>query len=503
MCGTLLLAIVFCTGACVLILEVLSNRLLAPYFGNTIYAFSSIIGVTLAALSMGYATGGWLADARPRAAYFFCIILLSGMSVLLTKLLSVTLLPRYYSLFSLINGPVIFSILLFTLPSLLLGMLSPFAIRLLQDLNPGGGVGSLSGKVFFFSTLGSIAGTFAAGFMLIPLLGVQTILLILAVFLLVLGAAGLLVTRISIRDTSVFLLMIAVTSGALSLYAFPAKNPGILHQEEGLYQSMMVYDATYQGRPARFLRLNFNPSSAVFLDTGDLLFDYTRYYQFAQALHPDLQTALVIGAGAYSVPQALLKHSPGAAVDVVDIEPSLRAIARTFFGVADDARIRTIVGDGRRFLVEAKIKYDLIFSDAYQSLFSIPSHLVTQEFFQSGANALSEHGVFIANFSARIRQEQPSLLWSAVRTFRSAFPHSSFFAVVSKSSSAMQNVIFLGCNTSDCDDPCRAILESHRSAFLQKACTEKLTILPEEELSKYAILTDDYTPVEFLAARQL
>ncbi len=496
--GWLLLSTVFCTGACVLILEVLAARLLAPYFGSTMYAFSSVIGVTLGALSVGYALGGRLADARPNAAYFFGIILVSGAAVLLTKLLSVTALVRWHSAFSLATGPLVFSILLFTIPCVLLGMLSPFAIRLLQTEDPSR-VGSLSGNVFFCSTLGSIGGSFLAGFFLIPTLGVQSILLMLAAALLCMGGFGVLVFRSGLRRPILFVFATLLASVLLAAGSLERHNPDILHQEEGLYQSMMIYDAEFHGRMARFMRQNFNASSAVYLDTGEPVFAYTRYYALAEALHPDLRKALVIGAGAYTIPQLLLGSSPQAVTDVVDIEPSLRDIAREYFGVADDPRIRTFTADGRRFLQGSGTQYDLIFSDAYQSLYSIPSHLATLEFFRAGSESLTERGVFLVNFSARIRDENPSLLWSAVRSFRAAFPHSAFFAVTSKDTEEVQNIVFLGCNRESCGNPCA---EAMASAFLEEACRNRLTV-DDGMLAAHPLLTDDYAPVEFLATLQM
>lgn len=493
-----LLAAVFVTGACVLVLEVVATRMLAPYFGNTIFAFSSVIGVTLAALSAGYAAGGRFADARPLGVFFSAIILLSGAAILWTKLLSVTLLPAFAYRFPLTTGPLVFSLLLFAIPCALLGTLSPYAIRLLRDLERADRVGSLSGQVFAVSTIGSIVGTFAAGFVLIPRLGVQSILLILGATLLATGAIGMIMCRRQHRWALPLLACVVAVSVLFGLLSIPERNPSLLHVEEGLYQTIMVYDAPYRGRETRFLRQDLNASSAIDRATGEPAFDYAKYYAFATALRPKMESALVIGAGAFTIPQALTEHSR-AMVDVVEIEPGLQRIAREFFGVEETPRIRTTVADGRRFLRDRDGAYDLIVSDAYQNLHSIPPHLATREFFALTRRSLTDDGLLLVNFTARLGRDRPSLLWSAVRTFRSVFPESAFFAVNSLTSPEVQNVIFLGCARAECADPCARILAVIPTAFFREACSRQIAV-DDAGLAEYALLTDDYAPLEALAA---
>ena len=125
-----LLFIVFITGAAVLVIEVTATRILAPYFGNTLFTISSIIGVVLGALSLGYYLGGILADRHPRLSVFFLLILTAGLFSLLIQPFSETFLPLLGEIFGMKTGPPAASLILFFVPSLLLGMMSPFAINL-------------------------------------------------------------------------------------------------------------------------------------------------------------------------------------------------------------------------------------------------------------------------------------------------------------------------------------------------------------------------------------
>ena len=181
-----LLFVVFLTGACVLIIEIVATRILSPYFGNTIFTVSSVISVVLAALSVGYYIGGKLADKTPSEKVFYSIILSSGLSILFLQLLNLRLLPYLGYKLSLMNGPLITAIILFFIPSFLLGTLSPFAIKL-QELNaPDKGIGSIAGEIFFWSTLGSIFGSLATGFIFIPKFGINQIVIATSLVLCVL-----------------------------------------------------------------------------------------------------------------------------------------------------------------------------------------------------------------------------------------------------------------------------------------------------------------------------
>jgi len=154
--------VVFTTGAAVLIIEITATRILAPYFGNTLFTISSIIGIVLGALSLGYYLGGVLADKYPKFSIFFFLIFIAGIFSLLIQVFSKTILPAIGYSLDMKLGPPIVSLILFLIPSLILGMMSPFAIKLKTlELKE---VGKVSGKVFFWSTLGSIFGSFLAGF---------------------------------------------------------------------------------------------------------------------------------------------------------------------------------------------------------------------------------------------------------------------------------------------------------------------------------------------------
>lgn len=494
--------VVFITGACSLIIEVVAIRILAPYFGNTIYTVSSVIGVVLAALSLGYYIGGIMADRRASFSLFYKIILVSGVFVVFIQTFTSFLLPTLAQRFSIIQGPLILSILLFFFPSFFLGMLSPFAIRLIHENFSQLGVGKITGEVFFWSTLGSILGSLLSGFVLIPRFGTNQIIIVTGLLLLILGFFGAIIFAKKTKKTAAILLVFGLSNIALSVpFQYSIKKP-IIYHKDGVYEKIAIYDSFISGRPARFLQQDRSASGAMFLDSDELVYEYTKYYSLYKLFMPEVKKAAFIGGGAYSMPKALFRESPEAQVDIVEIEPSLFELAKQFFRVPRSSRFVNHIEDGRHFLYKTKETYDLIFSDVYYSLYSVPLHFTTKEFFELVRIKLSSNGIFIANLIGNLSRQSPSLILSEMKTFQSVFPNSYFFAVESPDSLDSQNIIFLGLNRRKKIEIDRNLLKKFADPIIGNL--DRKLIRPDRfELSPYPILTDGFAPVEYLTAQVL
>ena len=486
-----LLLSVTLAGMAVLVIEVVAIRMLAPYFGNSIFTISSVIGIILAALGLGYYLGGSLADRRPSSAWFFSLIVVAGFSVLLLQFLNAVLLPGIAYRLSLIDGPLIVSFLMFFLPALFLAMLSPFAITLLHAGEGGKGIGNASGLVFFWSTLGSIAGSLATGFVLIPHWGIGSIVAGTGTGLVLLGAAGLLATRRPPKILPAGLALLGLVSGIV-LMAETARDRGAVYAADGVYEKIVIRDIPLHGRTARILLQDLSVSGGLYLDDGSMAFDYTKYFDLYRLFTPELKTALAIGGGAYTVPRSILHDSPRATVDVAEIDPSLHALALRYFDLPGDARLRNHVTDGRRFLHDTQERYDLIFSDAYRSFISAPPQFATVEFFRLARSRLREDGVLIANFYGSLAPETRATIYSVLRTMRVAFPQVYVIATAGPASEELQNFIFVGHNASN---PERRT-DLGRTAALEWRASDAL-------LDSYPVLTDDFAPVEYYAANAI
>jgi len=499
----ILLATVTLTGTAVLIIEITATRILTPFFGNSIFTFSSVISTILAALSIGYYAGGRIADRRPSDILFYGLIALSGLSVLLLQLLNVSLLPAIAFKLSMINGPLIVSLMLFLLPALFLGMLSPFAIKLLHQEQSDVGVGGAAGLVFFWSTLGSIAGSLGAGFLLIPAFGVSQIVIGVGLGLILLGGTGLLIFFQRRKSLAIGIISLGLISGFVLSRQDHLQAGSTVYSKDGLYERIVIREIIYRGRNTRLLLQDRNINSGMFIDDGRMAFDYTRYFDLYRLFTPELKHALAIGGGAYSVPKAILRDSPSTLVDVAEIEPALIRLAHQHFGLPDDPRLRNHVIDGRRFLYQNQQRYDLIFLDVYHSFASVPMQFTTQEFFKLAAQRLNGNGVFISNYFGSLAADTRPLLYSILKTMRTVFPQVYLIATVDPDSEELQNFIFIG-HISAASEPRLDLQQGRGFQFIYPELKRiaGLEINPDDAAVKEALmLTDDYAPVEHYAAK--
>lgn len=412
-------AIVTATGAVIMALEILSSRVLAPFFGNSVYVWGSIISVFLAALSIGYFWGGKLADRQPRlallgrllaiAAAFMVILLLFG-----TRLAGAVAQATGNSP----AGTLVATTLLFGPPSVLLATVSPFAIRLAaRDLAY---LGNTAGKLFAVSTAGSLFGTLAATFLLIPYLELSQIFALL--LLLTLAAVGIALfgelRREKLAAAAALLAAAAALSGVL---ATPARDSGSLYTRLTAYQSWEVFERD----GVRFLRGDRALQSAIRLDNLQPWLSYQRWQPAALLLNPEIDSLLVLGMGAGASHRYLRRARPDLAVDYVDIDPAIPEIAERFFFFEPGPLARTHVADARRFLQSTDRRWDYIYSDAYIGL-AVPFHLTTAEFFDLVRSRLNPGGVVGINLAADLEAPFARAMY---RTVAARFGDALAFAV--------------------------------------------------------------------------
>ncbi|MGH7157956.1 MAG: fused MFS/spermidine synthase [Candidatus Saccharimonadales bacterium] len=491
---------VFITGAGVLVVEIVANRMLSPYFGSTIFTISSVISVVLAALSVGYYVGGRLADRLPTWVVFYRIVLVGGLSIFVLYWMQLLILPTLGSALPLTFGPLVSSVLLLFVPSFTLGMLSPFAIKLQQMGVKDQGIGSISGEIFFYSTLGSILGSLLAGYVLIPHVGVRASLIGSAAVITALGLFPLIWLGANKRFLRQLGLLV-IAGVFLSFFISP--EPRAVYSHHGVYEKIVIKDGTFDGRPARFLFQDRSASGAMYLDSNELVYDYTKYYALHELMVPEVQRALVIGGGAYSIPKALLHDLPNATVDVSEIEPSLVELSEKYFNLPkNEPRLRHFIEDGRRHLKDASQPYDLIFGDAYHSLYSVPTHLTTKEFFKTVYDQLSPEGLFVMNVIGSLDPAPPSVILSEIRTLREVFPNVYLFAVNSPQAQDSQNLVIAAHKSAAALEFGPDKIKDSKHEVIRSLPAHQVD-LGKYDLGKYPLLTDDFAPVEYWTAQLL
>lgn len=499
-----LLLCVFISGAAVMALELLGSRLFAPVFGNSIFVWGSLIGVMLAALTTGYYLGGRLADRQPNLHTLSGLILAAGLLVVALPALTPPVLDMIVKL----NvgerySPLIATTFLLAPQSILLGMVSPFAIRLATRTVEK--VGGASGNLYALSTLGSIIGTFLTVFVLIPEFGVNKIILTIGITLLVVAFLGL-GSRMKVLVLVILLILPFaapyMVSRRLTIATYTLALGDIVYETDTPYHHLQIadsYDVAYKST-IRILILDDNLHSAMDLkDPNRTVFPYTDYFHLAFLLRPNITRVLFIGGGGFTGPKKFLNNYPSVQVDVVEIDPEVIKIAEQYFRVdASDSRLHIYPGDGRIFLHETSRKYDLIVLDAYSRSY-VPFHLMTAEFFKEIVGHLNPGGSVVSNLISGISSNDEQLLVAEVNTMRTSFPNVYIFPVGGISIPNIQNVILLA-----------TLLPRHLSEadFQNLAATDAAIRIPG--LSGYVmnyftithnssiVLTDNYAPVETL-----
>ena len=388
-----LAALVFGAGIGSLATEIAASRLLAPYFGSSTIVWANLIGIVLAGLAFGYWLGGRVADRRPQPRLLGLIVLAAALWVALTPFVARPFLDAAVgNLDDASAGAVVgsfFAVLLLFAPAVvLLGMVSPFAIRLaLTDVESAGAV---AGRFYALSTAGSLLGTFVPALLAIPLVGTQRTLLGTAA-LLALSASFLLGRKVLVLAAAIAAL-VAVPPGAIK------PQPGVLHEEDSLYQFIQVVE-----RPdgKRVLHLNegvavhsvWRPDTVL---TGGV---WDAFLAVPALLDRPLRSVAILGNAGGTTARALGVFYPQARVDGVELDPAVSRVGREYFGLDDNPRLTVHDADARPFLRRTDARYDLILVDAYHQPY-VPFYLATREFFRLARERLAPGGILALNVAS-------------------------------------------------------------------------------------------------------
>ncbi|MBK8811010.1 MAG: fused MFS/spermidine synthase [Acidobacteria bacterium] len=480
---------VFVCGALVMIYEINGSRILAPHIGTSTYVWTSLIGVILGALSLGYWYGGKLADRRPE------LRILASVLFLAAGLVSLTILVKDLALAFIVKAPLILEIksllaalFLFAPASVLLGFVTPFAVKL-RTLSLDE-TGSTVGRLYALSTVGSIFGTFAAGFVLIPFVGsTRTLYLIAAsLFGVALMLSPFAVSKLKVISLTVFLCGI-LTGEAFSLYLFSKYE---LVDADTQYNRVQIFRATDEATGRQIRAMAIDPAtlqSKMFLDGDELATEYLKYYHLVRHFKPDFEEVLMIGGAGYSYPKDFLRIYPGKRIDTVEIDPKMTALARKHFNLRDDPRLKIIHEDGRMFLNRAPDgAYDAVFLDAFSALFSIPFHLTTREAAVEVRRVLKPDGVVIFNIGGALTGDGSRFFRAELATYREVFPDVEVFKVrPERGDGTVQNLIIVarastGPLNESADPEIARLMANRRTVDVEPGTP---------------ILTDDLAPVEY------
>jgi len=482
--------IVFICGAVVMIFELTGSRILAPYLGTSIFVWASLIGVVLGSLSFGYWYGGKIADKNPNLKtfsmiIFFAAILLGFTTLIKDSVLNILLETLHKTSVDIRWSSLIVVIILFAFPSVFLGMVSPYAVKLkMKKLeNSGRTVGNL----YAISTVGSIVGTFLAGFVLIPFFGSTKILYLISLILLI--------TSIIIFYKKLLIVRMILFFAVIYLN-FSYKETRFIDIDTQ-YNRVWIHKAkdALTGKGILVMRTGYLNSSLMFLQSDELAVPYTKFYDLAKHFKPDFQKTLMLGGAAYSYPKHYLKKYSDAEIDVVEIDPELTELARKYFRLKENPRLNIFHEDGRIFINRIQDKYDVFMCDVFNSHYSLPYQLTTIETAKKVYDLLNEDGVAVINVISSIEGDKGQFLRAEYATYKDIFPQVYLFPVSNPDDGKMlQNVMIVALKSNDKpifenDDP-------ELNKYLKHLWTEEIEI-------DVPILTDDYAPVDHYNSKMI
>ena len=497
--------IVFIASFCTLVIELVAGRIMAPYVGVSLYTWTSIIGVVLAGISIGAYLGGLIADRYPRSSTLGWLLFLSGLGAFsISPLTNLVGAAQFQT--TLMIRILLITTIIFLFPSCLLGMISPVVVKL--TLNNLEKTGNVVGKIYAFSTLGSILGTFATGFFLISWMGTRQILFTMGIILILsaLVFGGFFVRK---KVLVLFFVILIPLLGAFYGYAFkpPLDEETYFFKESDYYTIKLKRDTTRSGgTPLEALVLDHLVHSYTdFNDPLYLEYEYIRIYEEMvrwQASKRKSFKTLFLGGGGYTFPRFIEAKYPKAEIDVVEIDPEITRVVKNYLGILEDTRIRTFNEDGRWFTMNCKGQggYDFIFGDAFNDL-SIPYHLTTKEFAMQLKRLLKPDGLLLANVIDSFKNG--AFMPSYIRTLEEVFGKGNVHLITLSSDydhiGISTCVVVASPKRLDMDDFVKTVKGKDGKEMTAH-------VMPEDRLQQYlkerysVILTDDYVPADNLIA---
>lgn len=418
----------FIAGAEIMMIEMGGARLLTPFFGVSLYVWTSQIAVGLLALSLGYWLGGRQADQNPALTAVRWILTFAALYLLFLPWVAPQVL-RYFGGWGLRKGALSSALVLFGLPLTLLGTLSPYLLRILSGSLRT--LGKSVGGLYALSTLGSMIGTLVVGYYLLPALGTHKMIYFMSLGLF-LSVVLLLILEKNFLQCALFLalclvlLEILFRSPILINKTIVTRQGPVklqeLYQKDSFYGKIKVVETNQR---YRFLLVNGIPQAEMDMFYGKNALEYIDHMRLlGQTYAPGAQRVLFLGLGGGGLEREFRRR--GLKTVTVEIDPQIVTIARNYFNW-DGTPDSLFIEDARFFLEKNPGSFDLIFVDCFSGE-SLPFHLLSEQSLGRMKERLSSSGVLIINFPSVSRLSSPLAPASLMETLRITFPQVKVYA---------------------------------------------------------------------------
>ncbi|MBP5648057.1 fused MFS/spermidine synthase [Candidatus Saccharibacteria bacterium] len=422
--------LIFVLDAVGMILELVAARLMSPYFGNSNFVWTAIIGIILLAGSLGNLIGGRIASSKYPRYIAYILLLFASVYIAVTPLVDTVILNSVKELNTSTQfASVIGSIIFFLIPSTILGIITPIIMK--EKIGDSEDKGKESGKITATIALGSLVGTFVGGFWLIPAMGTRMIFVIIA--MIILTIAALLkplktIYDIKIRSATVIVKILVAIIVTVACFKVGLTNNNEVISIDTEYGRILVEDGFYNGQPVRFYKQSGAYSSATYTDDEfkyDLVFEYVASYD-EMFKFLDVNDVAMIGGAAYQYPKYFISHFPNKTMDVVEIDPKSTEIAKQYFYLDDlladygTDRLGLYNDDGRLFMANGDKKYDAILNDAFSGEVPVAG-LSTVEAVKTIKSRLNKDGVYMSNIIGALEGRKGAFLRAEVKTMQQVF----------------------------------------------------------------------------------
>jgi spermidine synthase len=479
--------LVFVVGSSTLGVEIAAARLMAPFFGDSTIVWANTIAIVLVALSVGYWFGGRMADRHPHLRGLCLLVLAASVLLALVPIIAHPFLSLSVDAFDEISvgvfaGSLLGVLVLVALPVLMLGAVSPWAIRL--KLRAVEDSGEVAGRMYAISTVGSLVGTFASALLLIPLIGTQRTFVLFALLLALAAVLGLGLRWLPVP--AVVAALLAVPVGTIKA----AGDGEVIYETETEYQYARViqYDdgvRRLELNEGQAIHSSYRPESVL---TGNY-WDGLLVDPFAGRVSPPRRVAM-LGNAAGTTARAYGRYFPSTRFDAVEIDGELLDIGRRYFGLEPRPGLREFAEDARPFLRRSADRYDVILVDAYRQPY-IPFYMATKEFFSLARSRLAPGGMVAINVGHPESSDTLEKVLSA--TLRSVFRH------VARDPMNETNTILMA---SDAPITPASLLRASLPRDLQGLAVRAASRL-RPGLKGGTVYTDDRAPVEWLVDESL
>lgn len=428
-----------------MIIELVASRILSPYLGNSNLIWTCIIGMMLAFMSLGYFIGGKLSDKHPKRNLLSLFLLNSATFISLIPMIEIYAIEPISKInFSLPLLAIICSTITFGIPSMFLATASPFAVKLKdKDLEEIGGV---SGRMSALSTIGSIVGTFLAGFVLIPKLGVKNIILLVVIVLVILSYLIYEDKDIKYTLKTIATLVILVSLVLVGKKMFLQKHEDMILDTDSEYSRIWIKKFTNNsGKEYNTLEVDTGYES-IASGEKNLTAEYLKYYDLFNYYQENTENVLMIGGAAYTYPSYFLEQYKDKKIDVVEIDSKMTELAEKYFDLnTQNKNLNIYHEDGRRYINTTQNKYDCILIDAFKGL-NVPFQLTTEEALIQAKRNLNENGIVITNIISALDGKNANFIKYEYATYKKVFKDVKIFKVQNGmfNDDELQNLILVG-----------------------------------------------------------